>query len=211
MSQVTFLDWLNYFSPNQTYSAESIIDGKIHREIEFTMYAQVNDFTFLKDAVVIERHEQWTVPFLNDTAKIKGRIRLVDDIRPIFCTKYKSENMVGVDECEIDISMDMFNQLRKVATDGYKKTRYKFKTPDPELMWEVDVFQNMSGNPHDWIKIDLEVNDVNKSIPKFPFDVVYMIFSDDPNLPAKDKQLIRKLWDIEWQRIDGVRKDLDQL
>lgn len=184
-------------------SLEALIDGSLHQEIEYCIYAEIKDLDELKKrAVDKERHEQWTIPLNQDKVDGKIRLRLIDDIRPTMATKIKREHMTGSEEVESDISMDQFKHLRQMAVDGYVKERYFVPSNIAGLVWEVDVFFTNGGSMHPWVKIDLEVRSMNDPIPTFPIPVVKMIFADD-DLTFAEKERIKSLWDKEWQKIDA--------
>ncbi|BDH16661.1 MAG: hypothetical protein [Bacteriophage sp.] len=185
------------------YSLEGlVIDGSLQREVEHTFYAEVKDLAEIKKkAIRVERHEQWKIPVEQDRVDGKMRIRLIDNQRATMCTKITYPSMVGCDEVEQDITMDMFNSLRKMAEDGYIKTRYTIPTNVPKLYWEVDVFLGNGGMEHPWVKIDLEVKSLSDPIPAFPFDLSEVIYPDE-DLGWSSKNKIKSLWEKEWQKMD---------
>lgn len=184
-------------------SLEGLIDGSLHQEIEFCIYAELKDLDELKKrAVDVERHEQWTIPVNQDKVDGKLRLRLIDDTRPTMASKIKRPNMTGCEEVESDISMDQFKHLRQMAVDGYVKMRYSVPSNIQGLVWEVDVFYGNGGTPHPWVKIDLEVKSMNDPIPNFPISVSKAIYADD-DLTHAEKLKIKSLWDKEWQKLDA--------
>ena len=194
-----------YFSDALNVSLESLLSGNVEREIEFTMYVQLEDLNELaKKAVRVERHEQWSMPLEKKNVDGKMRIRLIDDTRPTMCTKIKRPNMVGCEEVEMDISMDLFKALREMAKDGYVKTRYTIPSNIRELYWEVDVFLGNGGSPHPWVKVDLEVKSMNDPIPAFPLQHSRVIYADD-DLSYPDRAKVKSLWEEEWQKMDIVK------
>lgn len=187
-------------------SLESLMSGNVEREIEYTMYVQLDNLEELKrKAVRVERHEQWTVP-LNKKEDVDGklRIRLIDNTRPTMCTKIKRDQQIGCEEVEMDISMDMFNSLREMAVDGYIKTRYVVPSNIRDLWWEVDVFFMNGGAPSPWVKVDLEVKSLNDPIPVFPLSHTRVIYADE-DLTFSDRKKVSDLWDNEWQKMDKVK------
>lgn len=194
-----------YFADAHNVSLESLMSGTVEREIEFTMYVELSDLEELKKrAIRTERHEQWTMPLVKGDVDGKLRLRLIDNSRPTMCTKIKRPSMVGCDEVEMDISMDMFNSLREMAVDGYIKTRYTIPSNIRELLWEVDVFLSNGGAPHPWVKVDLEVKSMNDPIPMFPLSHNRVIYADD-ELSYSDRAKVKDLWEREWQKMDKVK------
>lgn len=194
-----------YYAEANNVSLESLMSGNVEREIEFTMYVQLEDLEELKKrAIRTERHEQWSMPLEKGSVDGKMRLRLIDNTRPTMCTKIKRANMIGSDEVEMDISMDMFNSLREMAVDGYIKTRYTIASNIRELLWEVDVFLSNGGAAHPWVKVDLEVKSMNDPIPMFPLAHSRVIYADE-ELSYSDRAKVKDLWEREWQKMDKVK------
>lgn len=184
-----------------TVSLESLIDGIKAQEIEFCMYTEIKNFDELKrKAINVERQEQWLVKIDQERVDGKMRIRLIDNSRPTMCTKIKREGMVGVEEVETDIPIDLYRHLREMAVEGFLKTRYTVPSTIQGLVWEVDVFFNNSGGYHPWVKVDLEVKNINDPIPIFPIEHGQTIFADG-ELGHSDKMKIKRLWECEYQQI----------
>lgn len=184
-------------------STEGDINGKLNTELEFTMYAKLRDLNELERAIRKEEHEQWQLPIKTDKVDGRARLRLIDNRRYTMTTKIQRQGTLGWEEVDADISSDMFNHLREMATNGYRKTRYVFPTQTPGMFWEVDVFRDQMGNKHPWVKIDLEVDDLNAAIPNFPLAHDTMIQADDEHLTRQDQNTIKNLWSNEWLRIDA--------
>lgn len=183
-------------------SMEGDIDGRLHTEIEFTFYVKMTDLSVLDKAIRKEEHEQWNLP-IKTSIDGRARLRLVDGRRPTMTTKVQRKGMLGWEEVDADIPMDLYNHLREMSVNGYRKTRYTFQTLVPGLYWEIDVFRDKMGQRHPWVKVDLEVEDINAAIPKFPFDIEGMIQADDDNLSKSDRNFIDDLWRNEWCRLDS--------
>lgn len=177
------------------------IDGVTTDELEYTFYGKVKDLNQLSEAKATEEHEQWQLPL--EGGKVRARLRLINNIRPTICTKVKKESAPGYRETECDISMDLFNALKLAAVDGYKKIRYDFPIPNTNRKWEVDVFFNQSGEKSYWVKIDLEVNSPDDSIPKLPIEFTEIITNQSSQLTAEENAFIDKLWNSEWVKLDG--------
>lgn len=182
-------------------SEESLISGKLEHELEYTIYVELDDLNELKKrAIHSERHEQWTVPLAQERVDGKMRIRLIDDARPTMCTKIKRNQEVGSEEVEADIPIALFNHLREFAEDGYVKTRYKIPSNIQGRIWEVDVFLTNGGGECPWVKVDLEVQSLNDTIPAFPISHGRVIWADG-DLTHSEKLKIKELWDKSWQKI----------
>lgn len=196
----TFADILG-----QSYGLEGE-SGVANREVEFTIYARMTQEAQLDNAEYREGHEQWRLP-LAEESDIRIRLRGINENKFQITTKRK-DGGEGLIEVDSDLSKLAFEQFKLGAVDGYKKVRFVFPIANSDLKWEVDAFYNQSGHFHDWVKIDLEVSDMNMEIPLFPISVEEVIFSDSPQLTKAEDNWIKRLWDVEWQRIDGVRRDI---
>lgn len=187
-----------------TVAIESIaIDGKRRRELEYTFYGQVQSLEQLRSvAVRVESHEQWNLKMV-DGAAFKARIRAIDAKRWVLTTKEKIENVLGVQETECEISQDMFEVLRRGCERGYRKTRYYVPVPNSELVWEVDVFLNTLGEPHDWVKLDLEVSDPSVALPKLPVPFLSIITHQSREMTETEKGVVDELWTEHWVALDA--------
>lgn len=185
-------------------SLEGLINGKACRELEYTFYARIVNMRDLDNAIEKEEHEQWKLPLENDrSGHIRARLRLINNRRPTMATKVYRPGVLGAEEVESDISMDMFTHLRLAAEDGYKKTRYNYPIPGTNRKWEVDVFMGRDGNPHPWVKIDLEVETPNDPIPELPIEVTDLIVQNGPKYGVEERRFVRSLWETEWQKLDA--------
>lgn len=189
----------------EVISTEGHIDGKLAKEIEYTFYGKVADMQQLSRAVSKEEHEQWLIPVDTDLDS-KLRIRCINNMRWIACTKVKREGMVGWEEVECDISQDMYNHLREMGVGGMKKTRYIFKIEGTTNVWEMDVFKDSFGHDHPWVKLDLEVSKEGEEIPGLPVDFAEFIAAQPQQQSDHEKNFIEKLWKAEWTSLDPAQK-----
>lgn len=186
--------------PDAVSSLESASAADVQNEKEFTFYALLSDMKDLSIADKSERHEQWSICI--DKKGHKARIRGIDDSEFELTTKSKISSIESL-ETTCEIPKEMFQSLKKMGKDGYFKQRYYFNINSvSELTWEVDVFHLNGGEQDCWVKIDLEIDDVTKEIPKFPVRCERVIWADDPNVTEADQRLIDQLWDERWQKID---------
>lgn len=180
-------------------STEGLPSGKLNEELELTIYAEMADLNDLSKAVSKEIHEQYEIPLQTNT-KIRQRIRGVNGKRWIQTVKVPHENKPGNWESEDDISQSTFKLLRAATCEeGYVKERYFFPVIGTDLVYEVDVFRNNGGTQHAWVKIDLEFNDTTEKVPPLPFNTKAIIYADNPNTTAAERNWIKQLWDDEWQ------------
>lgn len=187
---------------------EGLIDGKKHREVEYTFYGKIADMSQLTRAIQKEEHEQWSID-VETEADIRLRIRAINGMRWVLTSKVRYTGVVGCEEVECDISKDMFDHLKFFASGGMKKTRYVFKIDGTEKVWEVDVFKDINGQDHPWVKVDLEVTDPNdKTFPRLPVNFVKgeFIARQTPEQTDEEKSHISALWSKEWVSLDESQR-----
>ncbi len=202
MTMNTFLEAFKALKPSLSMEAFEWMAGKTELEIEFTIYAELQDLRVLQQAVTKEVQQQVNISLDTDT-EIRQRIRSINDKRWILTTKEPVERGFGNLETECDISKDMFGTLMRATKEKLiVKTRYFFPIPGTNLQWEVDVFHTKSGSEHPWVKIDLEVPNLEMEIPPLPFQVSSVIYADSDDLTIAEKRKISKLWDEEWVTYD---------
>lgn len=157
-------------------------DGQKRKELEYVFYGQIVNFDELSKADSVEHQEQWEIRNQNPDAPFEGNIRvrkswMQDDeakVRYVLCAKTFLKEGKGRDEVEIEVTADMFEQFKRLATGGMVKTRYNIPVLGPngeQLMWEVDVYRDADDKVVPWCKIDLEVPARLESIPEFPIQL----------------------------------------
>lgn len=182
-------------------SVESLPSGKLHDELELTIYAEMADINDLAKAVSKEIHEQYEVPLKTET-NIRQRIRGVNGKRWIQTVKIPRDDKPGNWESEDDISEATFKVLRAATPEeGYLKERYFFPVVGTDLVYEVDVFQTNGGIKSTWVKIDLEFTDTTMEVPPLPFSTKSKIYADNPNTTSAERDWIKQLWENEWQSV----------
>lgn len=173
------------------------------QELEFTFYALLTDIDQLdKLAVVVEKHEQYELPIQTEING-RARLRLINDRRHTMTTKIQRSGTKGWEEVNSDISKSLFLHLKEMARPGYFKNRHVIPIPDGSLKWEVDVFYSNDGGYSKWVKIDLEVPDLDMKIPETPFDIKQFIFADAKELTAEEERILKWLWNEEWATISS--------
>ena len=186
----------------QTTVMQDNPDSGAKIELEYTIFAELADIRCLNTAFKIEEQEQWRIPLAIDN-NVRARIRCTNGREWEFTTKETSDEWAGNKEVTTVIDKDQFNALKIVACDGYLKHRHFFRCDNSDLVWEVDVFKSkLSGKPHLWVKMDLEVKSLDDEIPKPPFKVTDFILGDRDGLPVSQRAKIKSLWEDEWSRLD---------
>ena len=198
----TFKNAFQILKPTISTEAFEWMAGKTELEVEFTIYAELQDIRVLQQAVTKEVQQQVNISMDTDT-DIRQRIRSINGKRWILTTKEPPERGFGNLETGCDISKDMFGTLMRATKEKLVvKTRYLFPIPGTNLQWEVDVFNTKSGSEHPWVKIDLEVPNLEMEIPPLPFQVNSIIYADSDDLTIAEKRKIDTLWDEEWVTYD---------
>ena len=198
----TFLEAFKTLKPTISTEAFEWMGGQTQLEVEFTIYAELQDTRVLEQAVSKERQKQVEISLDTDT-DIRQRIRSINDKRWLITTKEPPEQGFGNLETECDISKDMFDTLVKATKeDMVYKVRHFYPIPGTNLQWEVDAFYSQAGTFHPWVKIDLEVPSLEMEIPPLPFQVNSVIYADSDDLTIVEKRKISKLWDEEWSKLE---------
>lgn len=150
-------------------------------ETEMYFFVKLGDFNGLEEADVIESHVQVEARF---TTGNKSRVRTVKSVkggpaeagdRHIFTIKSPNEDgdteaAKSSIETNIEVDENFTMAYGKVANQAFIKMRYYFtdrssKAEIPELVlppvcYEVDVFRDKDNNPIEWVKIDIELDDL---------------------------------------------------
>lgn len=183
---------------NIALGLESIADGQKRQELEYTFYGKLDDMSVLETEKVTskEEHEQYFIPVESDN--IGMRIRRINLTNYVMTVKARRDGVKGKEEVEQEISEDMFNLLRETATAGYKKTRYIIPVDGTDLKWEVDVFKDAVEQVVSWIKLDLEVPEVDTTLPELPFSLSEAIVAQGDRKTDEEVALIDNLWQKDW-------------
>ncbi len=171
----------------------SATDTATELELEHTWYGRLVDRAVLDQAAKVERQEQWNMkPKLDEDMKYQGaaRVRKVDDDKFFMCIKATLEGKRGVLETEFVINNDVFQAIKRLSNTGMIKTRYSFPIAGTSYSWEVDVFGD-----HEWVKVDLEVDDPNYEIPAMPFQLEGLIDGSFGKPSSEEQAVIDKLYE----------------
>lgn len=155
-------------------------EGSVKQEIEYTFFARVPDFDWINPELLKEQQEQAEIHVdKGDKGFGQIRVRAVNDRDYELCLKFKAPGELGKREAETLVSKDMFELMLLMAPHSLRKKRYCYPIEGTDLKWEVDVFENLEGEPYDWIKIDLEVQlkDKDLEVPPLPVPTVETIMA----------------------------------
>jgi CYTH domain-containing protein len=171
------------------------LTGKKQLELEYSFMAKLTDMNQLKKADSNETYEQW---MLMSSDLEKGgsiRVRNINDKEFVLTIKNHRKKIKGVgnaDETEMKCTKDMFESFKKLANFGSKKERYKFKIPNKNYYWEVDVYLKADGKRWEWVKLDLELPNVISDLPPFPMNFEKVISNQSKN--PGDEKFIKELF-----------------
>ena len=150
-------------------------------ETEAVIYCKSGDTEGFGECDHFEHHEQLEGRFENG---VKCRVRKVQpsshskDPKYYFTYKIKdtSQSIDSNFEYTTEVDQAFFEGFRKVADRLLVKTRYVFKstsvtmslvqgseekkTTIPNVLYEVDVYTKEDGHVSEWVKIDVEVDDI---------------------------------------------------
>lgn len=183
---------------------EEDTSGKAQKEIEHIVYGRLTDFAQLSNAASRESQEQWQVKMAkSDKNAGEGAIRVrkshIDGADPNYYLTLKTRAKVGNLESTLSCGEDMFTMMKFLADFGMVKDRYRFPVPNTELVWEVDVFKKPDGTYHDWVKIDLEVEDLSAPLPELPLKFADVIMPAD--LEGQDKEKHNATLDVLYNSV----------
>lgn len=155
-------------------------DGKTAVEREYVIYAKIVDFDQLSKASDVEHQEQWELrPSDDNPSPYRGSVRVRkcwrENTVPTYVLTIKTfqKEGDGKDEVEVDVTKDVFEQLRRLCTGGMTKSRYFFpiEHEGQNLIWEVDVYRYGEDRLVKWVKLDLEVGAKLEALPAFPVEL----------------------------------------
>lgn len=184
---------------------EDQVDGKIANEIEHVFYARLTDPSQLDLAKSKESQEQWEIKIpKTDENAAQGRMRVRKIVIPghadpqyVFTTKL-TYGVGKSKEVSLPTTVDQFEAFKTLASAGMIKTRYNFPVEGSDAIWEIDVFQKPEGGNFEWVKIDLEVKNINDPVPNFPIDLANII-DGRPDFHSEDEEAkIRSLYSTEF-------------
>ena len=181
---------------NQMDLQDDQLDGQMRTEIEYSLYARIDDFEVLSEASSKIRIEQATF-YTEDKGKgsIVARSRKVVDMDVTntegeqtagevhyiltFKTQETRETAQPV-RAEIDTagSKDIHALFMRKCAKPLIKDRFNFPAKN-ELVWNVDVFIKKDGSYSQWARVEIEVPNKDVPMPAFPFSVSDWFMADD--------------------------------
>ena len=154
-------------------SLEELATGQAQVEKEFVLYAKVDHAWLVANAQSIEDHEQWELRIAKTEGNECGgrmRVRKTVYLNQAGLTTYVQTVKTkladwGEKEVATSSSADGFAQFKAMSERGMVKRRHRIACPGRASSWEVDVFFNADGTPHEWVKIDYELKEGETDCP----------------------------------------------
>ncbi len=187
-------------------------DGQTRAEKELVYYGKIVDMGELEKADSKEEQEQWEIRSKDDTNAYGGcvRIRCINGKQYILTTKTFKPEKGHLSETETElpaeVGKNMMEEFKKLSSGGMIKTRYLFKVPDSDLVWEVDVYFDDKGEARQWCKIDLEVNDLRVKRPELPIQLKEVREIPAKNRSEDDQRFLERLMDREFVSPNPYKK-----
>lgn len=187
-------------------SLEEAVNGKAQKELEKVFYAELSDFTQLRQAASTELHEQWQI-MIPKTEKnaAKGSIRvrktIKDSTEPEYSVEIKKSNDDPADRDTVPqkCTEDFFQLFKYLAEKGMIKKRFVF--PVDGINFEIDCFLKPKQNDaqpdefHPWVKIDIELKDLQTPIPELPIKVERLIKRQYPDRTPDEEAIVVGLYE----------------
>jgi len=171
-------------------------NGTAQKELEYVFYGKLTDFTELERAAGKETHEQWEIRVeAGDKNPYPGcvRVRRYQGERYVQCIKVITPGEDAKDEVELEVTKDIFEFVKKLATGGSNKVRYIFEIPESQNVWEVDVYVKPDGTFEEWCKIEMEVKEPVDAVPKLPVTCTDVIVNQYKNRTEEEHKKIEEL------------------
>ena len=177
------------------YANEGRTDGRMEREKEKVFYVKVSDVNqiFPTDKFKRIKQEQWEINVARTTENSAGgRIRVrketIDGKTTITQTIKTTIALNDSIEATIPITEDLFTQVKQMSTGGMIKERVTLSIDSQKVnnIIEVDLFPIVEGGYHQWVKVDIELNDMNVGIPTLPFNYLEILES---GIDSNDKKI----------------------
>lgn len=176
-------------------SKEGRTDGRMEREKEKVFYVKVTDVNKIFPLGKFKRikQEQWeiSIPRTTDNSA-GGRIRVrkeeIDGKTTITQTIKTTIALNDSIESTIPITEDLFTQVKQMSTGGMIKERVTLLVDSQKEnnIIEVDLFPIAEGGYHQWVKVDIELTDMNVGIPVLPFSYLEILES---GIDSNDKKI----------------------
>lgn len=182
----------------------SKVNGEPKAGYVFTIYARLSNMDDLSKANTVEVRERCLLMNKEDEtgAVVVVHLNKVNDAGYYMTTKLIHKNATTIEQVHVPISETSYSHLGRVAHNRIPFTRHKFPCANSDLDWEIDVFKAASGSSHPWVKIDLEVKDLDDPVPPLPL-TCDEYFLDFPGIVTNEqKAFVNRLWTRDWLSLD---------
>ena len=182
-------------------------DGNKEREIETCFICKIKNFAGITSkATRIEKQEQYEIRTISEGENngVKGVIRVraitdqEDNTRYVMTTKVYFHDKKGCEEVELEVSKDMFEQIKAMAPIGHNKTRLFFPVEGSDLTWELDLYSNGAiknpGEFEPWCRLELELPTSTTALPDFPIEFEEVIDTSKGKMSEEQKKLVDQLY-----------------
>jgi hypothetical protein len=192
------------------------------REVELCFFCEVTDNSGYDQALATEQHTQFEFrPPPTEDGKRRGRVRVRKTVKngqtaytQTIKTPVNPDSKLGEVEETVDITESFFNTwVTAFASPGQVKDRYIFMSEKATLKingnavelakvkYEVDRFYNQAGKKSQWVKIDIEIQDLIEYLKQNYEDVKNVKFDLDlSNLPLGIKRMVSAVTDDPEER-----------
>ncbi len=171
---------------------EDNVDGNASREKEYVWYGRLTNPEELQKAVSQEVQKQSCVKGKGGTIRVRETTANGTISYALTAKAYSGRG--DASEASLPVSKDMCEIFKALTGESMDKIRYTFPIEGTELKWEVDVFIDTSGNPKDWVKIDLEVPAETNEWPPLPVTLGDMIFGGNDEYTPEQKTKLDELY-----------------
>lgn len=155
---------------------------EIEDELEHVFFVKLSDLSELEKADKVEKMFQ-SEYFLVDsesgkriglqrTREVALGTELGDESNEITLTLKIFNDQGGNRGHVCVINRDMQDAFKHIADRNIEKTRYIFKVPGSDHVWEIDLVKGVKDN---WVKVDYEVKSRYETVPQFPLAMDQMI------------------------------------
>ena len=145
-------------------------------ETEIAIFAKIGNPEGFKEASHVEHHEQLEGNYATQGRCRCRKITIGDTVTYEHTIKIPygdaGAGVKSVKEVTEPVSEEFYEQFRKVAEKMLRKTRYVFQSENstvklddqesqlPPPKYEVDVFEKPDGTTSEWVKIDVELDNI---------------------------------------------------
>ena len=182
----------------------SSVNGESKAGYVFTIYAKLESHNWLDEAHTLERREKYLLldERGNNDERVTLTINKVNDIGYYQTTKLQYPTTTAIETVSCPISKAMYDHMAVVAISGIAFERCKIEIPNTGKSWEIDIFKGADGQRHQWVKIDLETDDLNKEVPQLPVPVLEYILDFPGIVTPEQTTFIERLYKHQWMSLD---------